>query len=392
MKKEQKQHLVYQFWWIFQWLYHWIIRTPERAIDRAYHAAIEGLAIEDRFLGNDQVGQLVASSNTVKSYVQQKIAQHLKTINIRLLEFQISTLLLPESNCELLTRHKVIHTRKGSYCEPTVLQKLSLIDELKAKYSKYGVANSSYESTIKVESSSDKKASTPIINKKNVSLNSVNVLDESKNSAENLPSLEPLLNQNEDEIAKIEHMHEVTLLLRQLFENERGISKRTIGHLYDVASINLIDRGVRIAFLKKIMLRVAAIFKPMASLAGVIWLQRKSPELITNWLNEQVSFDHKVQSKSLPKLEEKAPLTVDINNCDKGFGKVLAGKPKMEKQIRAKGLRNLLVKRNWVIGGLSGALAIMIGSFLCFGRAVEPPVSRQPTNAQYESIVEQRDR
>jgi hypothetical protein len=101
-----------------------------------------------------------------------------------------------------------------------------------------------------------------------------------------------------------ERMHDVLLLLSQLLENEEVTVKLIINCLYDVGSVNLINKKIRSYPINAIALGIAKMSKPVFRIVAITWVNKNVPRLATNWLRSQVSF---------PNLEDKKPqVSVDI--------------------------------------------------------------------------------
>lgn len=94
----------------------------------------------------------------------------------------------------------------------------------------------------------------------------------------------------EEERIKEERMQEVLILLQHLFEREKATLKMIINCLYDVALINA-KQKVRSRPLKGLLRFFARGAKPLLRPAGLLWVQRACPKLITDWLYSQVSFE-----------------------------------------------------------------------------------------------------
>lgn len=94
----------------------WFLNTPQRALVRAYEAALRIRDIEDKhFHGNKISYESTEYTANVLSYWQAQLEKNLKTINLRLTEFQQSRYVLNIS-------------------DKTFLDRLKFIDEVTAKY------------------------------------------------------------------------------------------------------------------------------------------------------------------------------------------------------------------------------------------------------------------
>ncbi|GAB1542341.1 hypothetical protein NUACC21_50150 [Scytonema sp. NUACC21] len=87
-----------------------------------------------------------------------------------------------------------------------------------------------------------------------------------------------------------ERMHDVLLLLAHLVKSEEATVKLILDALYDVASVNLINKKLQSRSLNAIAKSIARMSKPVFRIFALRWVQKNCPQLITNWLYLQVSF------------------------------------------------------------------------------------------------------
>lgn len=87
-----------------------------------------------------------------------------------------------------------------------------------------------------------------------------------------------------------EQMRQVRILLNLMFSHEETTVKLILGHLYDVGSVNLINQKFRRRSLNRLMRMVAGMSKPIFKVFALRWFKKNCPQLITNWLESQVSF------------------------------------------------------------------------------------------------------
>lgn len=108
-----------------------------------------------------------------------------------------------------------------------------------------------------------------------------------------VPSEQPSLTPHEAEQAQLEaeRMHDVFLLLENLFKREEATTKIILDCLYEVGSANLIDRKLRCRSLNRLVRWIAYLSKPVFRMIAMRWVKRNSPRLITNWLHSQVKFE-----------------------------------------------------------------------------------------------------
>lgn len=94
----------------------------------------------------------------------------------------------------------------------------------------------------------------------------------------------------EEERLKEEKMHEVLLLLDNLVEREEATVKDVLNRLYDVGSINIINKKVGFRPMNRLLKMIARLSKPAFRAVAWRWFKRNGPQLITNWLRTKVSF------------------------------------------------------------------------------------------------------
>ncbi|PHM06679.1 hypothetical protein [Nostoc sp. 'Peltigera malacea cyanobiont' DB3992] len=89
-----------------------------------------------------------------------------------------------------------------------------------------------------------------------------------------------------------ERMHDVLLLLQNLINSEEATVKLILDCLYDVGSVNLINQKLRLKPLNRVMKLIARMSKPVFRTLALNWFKKNCPQLITNWLHTQVSFEN----------------------------------------------------------------------------------------------------
>lgn len=110
-------------------------------------------------------------------------------------------------------------------------------------------------------------------------------------SAEISVKVQKILEQEESEKRRIdEQMHEVSVLLENLFEREQATFISIVDRLYDMGSTNFINRKVRPRILKRFMKAIAKTPKPLVRWYAMGRLKRDAPRLIARWLRSKVSF------------------------------------------------------------------------------------------------------
>lgn len=87
-----------------------------------------------------------------------------------------------------------------------------------------------------------------------------------------------------------QRMQDVLTLLRGLTGREEATIKLIIDCLYDVGSVNAIDRKVRLRPLNSLAKFVARTSKPVVRVIAWRWFKKNCPQLIVNWLYTKVKF------------------------------------------------------------------------------------------------------
>ncbi|MCU0538097.1 MAG: hypothetical protein MUD14_29780 [Hydrococcus sp. Prado102] len=105
-----------------------------------------------------------------------------------------------------------------------------------------------------------------------------------------------------------ERMRDVLLLLEHLLHNEKTTAKLIINCLYDIGSVNLIDKKISNRSLNKMMKAIAKVSKPVFSIIALRWLQKNCPQLLATWLHSQVSFRKVQAKKELAYVRENLPI------------------------------------------------------------------------------------
>lgn len=91
--------------------------------------------------------------------------------------------------------------------------------------------------------------------------------------------------------SEAERMLEVQLRLTQLFEKEDAAVKAILDCLYEVGSVNLIEKKINPKPVKQILKPIARLSKPLFRVVAWRWFLANCPELIADWLYEKVSFE-----------------------------------------------------------------------------------------------------
>lgn len=128
---------------LFRAAKNWFYDTPERALDRAYNAALAIKAIEDEHFEGQKISANTSDySDSVISYFEEELKKYLKTVKIRLAEFKSSRSAIGSREPKLETRNlDAIDNSSQDYPidfneqQSIIVEKLNFIDEIIAKYS-----------------------------------------------------------------------------------------------------------------------------------------------------------------------------------------------------------------------------------------------------------------
>jgi hypothetical protein len=120
------------------------------------------------------------------------------------------------------------------------------------------------------------------------------------------PQLSP--QQVVEQQAEADRMQEVKLLLVNLFDREQATIKAIMGCLYEVGSVNFINRKIKPQPIRSLVKPVTRLAKPAFIFMGYRWFQKKCPPLISNWLRRKIQFPAKAfpqlpQPQSIPAAE-----------------------------------------------------------------------------------------
>lgn len=135
-----------------------------------------------------------------------------------------------------------------------------------------------------------------------------------------------------------EKLREILVLLEQLFKREEATAKAIIGCLYDIATLNLINKYCPLWGINPTLKYISRFPRPIAKHLGCkLYLQPKCPQLITDWLYSLVEFPQS-KAKEVEVVENLALPT--------------------EKKIKS-----LQGKVRVLTGALAASFAVLIGGF-----------------------------
>ncbi|MDJ0507884.1 MAG: proton extrusion protein PcxA [Crocosphaera sp.] len=116
---------------------NWLTATPERALNRAYKAALKIRAIEDKHFKGQKVSNENADyGDSVISYFRTEVNGYLQTINMSLGVFKTSRLFINLSNLNELPEEgkKIQEIQKNATATAIFFEKLEFIDQVTSRY------------------------------------------------------------------------------------------------------------------------------------------------------------------------------------------------------------------------------------------------------------------
>ena len=94
----------------------------------------------------------------------------------------------------------------------------------------------------------------------------------------------------------LDSKHDILLLLQHLAQSQETTVKLILGRLYDVGADNLITQKIPSLLLKRILKSATKIPKSAFIILAYYWFKKNCPQLITDWLLDQVSFTQKEEA------------------------------------------------------------------------------------------------
>jgi hypothetical protein len=96
------------------------------------------------------------------------------------------------------------------------------------------------------------------------------------------------LRQEAEQRLEAERMQEVMFMLKNLLDREQITVKAIISCLLDVGTIHFINDRIQIRPLRPLARPLAKVSKPALVFFANRWIQRKCPQMITNWLQRRI--------------------------------------------------------------------------------------------------------
>lgn len=108
----------------------------------------------------------------------------------------------------------------------------------------------------------------------------------------------------EEERIEADRLGDIFILLERLMLQEETTARLILDCLYDIGSVNLINRRVSQRSLNGIMKMIARTSKPIFRVIALRWFRQNCPRLVAQWLYSQVAFE-----APTPPLETMAAAT-----------------------------------------------------------------------------------
>ncbi|BAY26304.1 hypothetical protein NIES2100_61180 [Calothrix sp. NIES-2100] len=164
-----------------------------------------------------------------------------------------------------------------------------------------------------------------------------------------------------------ERMQDVNLLLQNLANSEEATIKLIIDCLYDIGSVNLINRRLHFRPLNRTIKLIAKMSKPVFRMIAWRWFQKNCPQLITNWLETKIAFE---DPTNLP--EEIAVETSPVKPYSQ-----------LEVDNMNREIKYLRSQVRWLVGVSIAALSTLGVTVTVLNRSPEAPLqSTQPMRSQ----------
>jgi hypothetical protein len=93
-----------------------------------------------------------------------------------------------------------------------------------------------------------------------------------------------------EDVVEREKIRDIQLLLENLFKREETTVKMVLNSLYDVGSVNLINKKFSHRPINRLMKYIANLSKPLFLIVAIRWFHKNVPSKLTNWLMSQVNF------------------------------------------------------------------------------------------------------
>ena len=156
----------------------------------------------------------------------------------------------------------------------------------------------------------------------------------------------------QEEQIEQERLREMLILLEQLFQREEATAKGIVGCLYDIGTVNWINRNVPFGLLNSTLKYVIRFPRPVAKILALkLYLQPKCPKLIVDWLYSLVEF------------KEQEPIAIEAQEVE----------PELLPEIRKsrQQLKLLRQRVRFLTGTLVVTITLFGGSFIWIAHSLK---------------------
>lgn len=175
-----------------------------------------------------------------------------------------------------------------------------------------------------------------------------------------------ILEQEAEQRLETERMQEVLFLLKNLLDREQTTVKAILSCLLDVGAVHLINDRVKIRPLRPLARPLAKISKPALIFIAHRWVQKKCPQLITNWLQGRI-----LPKTKRPKRPQAPQVTVE---------------PTALYQHEIRRLRSRVQLTTGALVGVSGVLVLaLIGIDV---KSVSPFWQSSSSNRSFAAVIQ----
>ena len=165
---------------------------------------------------------------------------------------------------------------------------------------------------------------------------------------------------SEDRQKEQQLMQDTHLLLTNLAEREQATVKAILDSLYEVCSVNLINKKVRVKALRGPLKGIANFSKPVFQLFAWRWFKRNCPELITNWLYRQVRFDE--QSLLIDRGEDAVEPPIEVLP----LSELPPARSALEDEAQQQAIAPIIEKQAQEILALRGRITLLSSALVFF--------------------------
>jgi hypothetical protein len=117
-----------------------------------------------------------------------------------------------------------------------------------------------------------------------------------------------------------QRMRDVVLLLDSLFRREEASAKLILNCLYDIGSVNLINKKFRSRPVNRLMKWIARLSKPAFRLVALRWMKKNCPQLVAKWMRSKVSFKEPAQTPEAVVVEAElasSSVSGELESCNR---------------------------------------------------------------------------